>query len=310
MSLKGRRERFRMDFEQELVRADETTRAASFVIRPHSRRYQEVTRDGEVYFLDKFLKTLIPKDEIEKSILEQFGDLPVHTLSPSVDSMPAYANTRKEALLAELEGSSYLAPKEPADPHKDLPPDQEPKWLTFLSVDICGSTALRKSNRAGFDKALPIFLREMATLVGQFHGAILKITGDGFIAYIDHPSYTRQADNTIDLGLSFLVVLRDSINPALVRAGLPQLQIRVGADCGEATVSEFNVPTTGYSSFEVASDALNQAVKIQEAAEAGELLVGRSLYELLHVGWLERSTLAEARSHNLADRDYEVYFVS
>ncbi|MEM1006964.1 MAG: hypothetical protein AAGK26_16305, partial [Pseudomonadota bacterium] len=85
-----------------------------------------------------------------------------------------------------------------------------------------------------------------------------------------------------------LRVLRESINPALEKSGLPTLEIRVGADAGMATKRTIEVEVTNFSSFDIGSAALNRSVKIEQFAKAGEFLIGRALYELIHVGWLER----------------------
>jgi class 3 adenylate cyclase len=236
---------------------------------------------------------------------EQMAGLPIYKLTPSIKNAPEYAASRREALTSELSGGEYIAPAERAAPHQSLEIGPSAKSLVFLSVDICNSTALRRANRSAFDSAYKLLMRELATVVGHFRGTILKTTGDGFIAYIDHPAFTQQCDNAVDMGLSLLRVLRDSVNPSLAHAQLPQISIRVAADYGIAEMRHIDVPTTGFSASEIASDALNKAVKIQETANQNEFRIGWQLYELIHVQWLERSTelvagfLFKRRSLNL-----------
>jgi class 3 adenylate cyclase len=170
-------------------------------------------------------------------------------------------------------------------------------------------SALRHANRTRFDEAYRIFVRELGTVVGQFKGHIYKLTGDGFTAYIDHPAFTVRSDQAVDLGLSLLVMLRESINPALVGAGLPEFKIRIGADSGLATFRQIEVPMTGFSDTEVGSDALNRAVKIQESAGANEFRIGRDLYELLHVKWLERAAEVCFYGGSIGTPEYRVYKV-
>lgn len=279
-------------------------------LAPDPRRYRRIERDGEEYYLDKFLDVLIPAKEVLEECAEKMKGIPVHALSSSIESAPTYAHSRRAAIQDELQGHPYSPPEEGAIQHQDYPQTPDTRWLVFLSVDICGGTALRRSEPAAFERAYDIFIRELGTLVGQFNGLILKTTGDGFIAYIDHPAFTQQCDNAVDLGLSFLVVLHESINPALMTCGLPTLSIRVGADYGEADVRRVTVPATGYSATEIASDALNRAVKIQEGAAENELWIGRTLYELLHVQWLERSEEVDFDLERLGTTSYTVYRVS
>jgi hypothetical protein len=67
------------------------------------------------------------------------------------------------------------------------------------------------------------------------------------------------------------------------------------------------IPMTGFSSVEVASDALNRAVKIEEACKINEFRIGRSLYELIHVQWLERATEVEFDGTSVGLPSYQTY---
>ncbi|MBM0169514.1 adenylate/guanylate cyclase domain-containing protein [Altererythrobacter sp. C41] len=302
--------RRRFDFEFETMMSDE--QAGAIVVRttPHSRRYDLITVKGERHYRDRYLSEIIPEAEIIKMMVEQQQAVPIIYNPPSISSAYEYTETRQKALNAEFSGEAYRPPAERAKPHAPLNEAGGTRFLTFLSVDICASSALRRKEPAGFEKAYGIFLRELATSVGHFHGRILKTTGDGFIAYIDSEGFTTQCDNTVDLGLTFLAVLNRSVNPELENAGLPQLQIRVGADCGAATIRRISVPATGFEQVEIASDALNRAVKIEQCAKPGELRIGRGLYELVHVQWLERCKETAFNGEEVGILGYQVYKVN
>ncbi len=90
---------------------------------------------------------------------------------------------------------------------------------------------------------------------------------------------------------------------------MPALTIRVGADCGAARLRKITVPATGFEAPEVASDALNRAVKIEQTAAANELRIGRGLYELVHVQWLERCQEVEFDGNDVGIEGYQVYKV-
>lgn len=299
-----KRKPIRADFVNEIIDFDEETRIARFSMRPDPRRYDEIEKDGETLYVDKYLKIAFSLD----TLIDGFRPgVPSYALSSSISSTADYADDRVSALEHELNGGEYVPPKEKAVAHYSLAPEDRLKSLGFLSVDICGSTALRKDNAEAFDKSYELFIRELGTVVGQFNGAILKTKGDGFIAYVDHPSFTNLCDAIIDMGLSVLYVLHRSINPTLKKAGLPNFDIRVGADYGEALIRRVNVPMTGFSSFEVASDALNRAVKIEESCAANEFRIGRTLYELIHVQWLERATEVEFNGASVGLPTYQTY---
>ena len=263
-----------MDFTMEVVSADDESHTLEMRMVPDPRRYDVVDREGKTYFLDKFLRTLVSLEDMA----EQVAGLPMYYLQPSIDDSVAYAERRRVAVESELLTGEHSPPAEQAVPHRDLSADSDMRDLAFLSVDICGSTAYRLGNAEGFDRAYLILLQELGTCVGQFNGSLLKTKGDGFIAFIDHPSFISQCDAAIDLGLSLLVLVANTVNPALVSAGLAPLTIRVGADYGPAKARQVVIPSTGYTGLEVASDSLNRAVKIEETCDPGQFRIGRRLY--------------------------------
>lgn len=294
----------RADFVSEVISFDDETRIAQFRMRPDPRRYDTIEKDGETLYVDKYLKTAFTLDVM----LGAFKPgLPSYALSSSIDSTAEYADERLNALEHEIDGGEYIPPKQKAVAHYILTPEDIQKDLGFISVDICGATALRKKKADDFDRAYELFIRELGTVVGQFNGSILKTKGDGFIAYIDHPSFTNLCDAVIDMGLSILYVLHKSVNLTLTKAGLPCFDVRIGADYGNALIRQMIIPTTGFTSIEVASDALNRAVKIEEACEANEFRIGRSLYELIHVQWLERATEITFDGASVGLPSYQTY---
>jgi class 3 adenylate cyclase len=216
--------------------------------------------------------------------------MPLSFLSPSVRATPAYSEGRRAALEDELSGGGYRLPDEVVISHQELDANRDEAWTSFVAIDVCGSTPLRAESATKYDEAYALFFRELGTLVGQFNCRILKHTGDGLIAYIDHSSHNAQADNIIDFGSSALTLVREGINPPLLDAGLPAFNIRIGAEAGMAKVIGLSVPGAAYSVADFASDALNRAVKIEEGAGANEFRIGRGLYEALHVQWLVRAT--------------------
>ena len=55
------------------------------------------------------------------------------------------------------------------------------------------------------------------------------------------------------------------------------------------------------------SDALNRAVKIEEACKPNELLIGRCFYQLIHAGWLERATEVPFEGAQVGMPGYKTY---
>jgi len=302
--------RGRMDFVSSIVKADDEKRLLYTLIEPDPRRYDLIELSDGPYYRDKFLHVAISKREMHENMVAQMPGLPMYHLAPNIESSRTYADERLEAVTREMETGEHTPPQQVAAKHQDFYERPDVRDVVFLSVDICGGTSLRKAEPTKFDRAYQIFTRELGTVVGQFNGSILKTTGDGFIAYIDFPGFTVQCDNAVDMGLTLLLVLRDSVNPSLAAAGLPELSIRVGADFGASTIRTVHIPATGYSSPEVASDAINRAVKIQESCENNEFRIGRSLYELVHVQWLMRAREAPFDGSLVGIPGYPAYRVT
>jgi hypothetical protein len=85
----------------------------------------------------------------------------------------------------------------------------------------------------------------------------------------------------------------------------------VGADHGVAVVSELNVPSTGFSEQVMKSDGLNRCAKIQGKAKGGQFLIGRELYERVHVQWLERcAEVSVDLAGAFGFENYEIYSVN
>jgi class 3 adenylate cyclase len=304
------RHKCRMDFTVETVRADDRTRTVYFAMMPDARRYTMVEHNGEKCYLDKYLRHLIPVDEMNENMLRQMPGLPVFALSPTIKSTPEYASGRRVTIAEGLRTGRYIPPAEQAIPRKRFEDNPQARDIAFLSIDVCGSSRKRRSDPEAFDHAYAILFRELGTVVGQFNGAVLTPTGDGFIALVDYPAFTCQCDTAIDLGLSLLVVLRNAVNPALEEAGLHPMQIRIGADYGLAQTRHVEIPPTGFSQDEVASDALNRACKIEKSARPNEFRIGRRLYELIHVKWLERATKVSFDGASIGIPGYKVYQVT
>ncbi|NIJ79612.1 hypothetical protein [Xanthomonas cannabis] len=296
----------RLDMQIEIMSINEETRTASFKAIPDPRRYDRVEIDGKKLYLDRYLDLLVPFEDFA----EQLAGLPVFSLSPRILSTPAYAGERKEAIGDSLAGKVMRRPSTAPAQHKELPNVRHKRSLAFLSVDICSSTSLRLRDPDRFDKSADILINELKILAGQFNATVLKPTGDGFIVYLDHPSFDCQCDNIVDLGVSMLRLTDQAIRPALKAASLPALNIRVGADYGAASVQPKAIDDIGYKWTHVASNALNLAVKIEQSASPNTMRIGRDLYELIHVQWLERTTPKGELKFDEIEAAYRIYEIS
>jgi len=280
------------------------------IIEPDPDRYEYIEGFNENCYLDRHTNTLIPECLMTEAIFHasnQFGKESMHFLPPSINDLRPYSQKRREAIAKQIETGVYQTPEEQAKAHAELDEKSPERNIAFLSVDICKSTTLRKQSPVLFDRSWEVFYQELATLVGQYNGAILKFTGDGFIAYMDYPAFTVQADTIVALGLAMLYHLETCVNPTLRENGLIELSIRVGMEFGAAKVSHINIPAIGKSQFDFVSDALNCAVKIQESCGANEIRIGQELRDLLHDRYLRRVDEVSFDSETVGVLGYKVY---
>jgi class 3 adenylate cyclase len=295
--------RCRMDLIQEIISFDRETGRLEARMLPDPRRHIKIDSDEPgTWYLDKYLNEAVRLEGMAQSM----GGVPIFASGRTVSSASEYADERRSALEQEFDTGEYVPPRESGRPHAALSAEEE-RDVSFISLDICGSSAYRQRDPAGFDKAFSILLRELGSTVGQFDGSLLKITGDGFIAFIDVPSFTILADSTADLCGTMLHVLHSGVNPAIAKAGLEPLSVRIGADYGPAAVRQLAVPLTGYTSTEVSSDALNRAVKIEQSCDSNTVRIGFDLYRILHVQWMERCRKVEFDGEKVGISGYEVF---
>jgi class 3 adenylate cyclase len=304
--IKRSRVSMRLDMLQEVVAVDEETRVVQLKMRPDPRRYLIIKEKGETRYLDRFFKTVF---RLEDFASESLAGLPILASGTTIDTASSYAAKRRQAVGEQLRTGTYSPPDEGARAYSPLKPNEAERDFAFISVDICGSTAYRRRDPEGFDVAHRILLQELGAAVGQFQGALLKTTGDGFIAFVDGPGFTVLADSTVDLGGSMLEILASGINPALEQAGHEPLAIRIGADYGPALVRQIEVPMIGYSYPDVTSDALNRAVKIEQSSARNTFRIGYDLYRCVHVQWLERCHPVDFDGSVVGISNYQVFEV-
>lgn len=305
----------RLDFVITPVEVDGESRRVKIRIEPNPDRYKYIVGSCVPGFIDSHTNMLIPESFMLEAISRMgvgFGGsgMYFHTLQPSINSLPPYSRKRRMAIARQIDTGEYQAPEEQAKIHSELEVGGVKKNIAFLSVDICRSTILRKQNQASFDKSMEIFNQELATLVGQYNGAVLKFTGDGFIAYIDYPAFTLQVDAIAELGLAMLYHLQSCVNPTLRERGLIELSIKIGMEFGVAKVGCINIPAIRKTQLDFVSNALSRAVKVQESCAVNEIRIGQGLRDLMHDKYLRRTCEVDFDGGSVGIENYRVYRIS
>ena len=142
------------------------------------------------------------------------------------------------------------------------PPPKERKLATILFADLVGSTELGEQDPERTRELLDRFYEAMAAEIEAAGGTIEKFAGDAVMAAYGIPSAKEDhAKRALDSSLSMLRRLEELF------AGT--LALRIGVNTGEVVVGRARQG----SSF-ATGDPVNVAARLEQAAAAGEVLVG------------------------------------
>jgi class 3 adenylate cyclase len=139
----------------------------------------------------------------------------------------------------------------------------ERKLVTVLFADLVGSTQLGASQDPERTRAmLDRFYDAMAAEVERSGGTVEKFAGDAVMAAFGAPAaHEDHAERALHAALAMRHRLAELFGD--------ELALRIGVNTGEVVVGR---PREG-SSF-VTGDAVNVAARLEQAAEAGEILAG------------------------------------
>src|SRR6266536_325609 len=138
------------------------------------------------------------------------------------------------------------------------------KTVTVLFCDVSGSTAL--GERLETEAVREVMLRyfdEMRAVIERHSGTVEKFIGDAVMAVFGVP--VAHEDDA----------LRALRAAAEMRDAMPELELRarIGVNTGEILTSKVGTLVTG--------DAVNVAARLEQAADAGEVLVGAATRALV-----------------------------
>ncbi len=163
------------------------------------------------------------------------------------------------------------------------------KTVSVLFCDLTGSTALgERLDPEPLRELLSVWYEEMRAAVERHGGTVEKFVGDAVMAVFGLP--TAHEDDALravraSLEMQAAIERIDSSLPA----DLPELRVRIGINTGE-------VVTGGGAETLVTGDAVNTAKRLEEAAGAGEILIGAVTERLVrHAMRLEPAAPVQAK---------------
>ncbi len=140
----------------------------------------------------------------------------------------------------------------------------ERKLLTILFVDLVDSTRMvTGADPEVVRRRVTGFIEHASNCIAAHGGTVRNLAGDALMAAFGIPqTHEDDAERAVRAGLSILEAVRDL-----------DLEARVGVEAGEVVTDENDTTfATG--------EAINIAVRLQQAADPGQLLIGPAVYRL------------------------------
>ncbi|MCV0392240.1 MAG: adenylate/guanylate cyclase domain-containing protein [Nitrosopumilus sp.] len=155
--------------------------------------------------------------------------------------------------------------------------------MVVLYVDLVGSTTMTlEMPEEKIAIIVSSFSQEMAAVIRQHHGYVLKFVGDAVIGYfIAENNALFAADNAVNCAKSMITVIQKGINPILNQYDYPDLMVKIGVDFGQNIVVRYGADQEN-SHVDLMGPAMNIAAKIQNMAKPNQILIGNDVYEKIH----------------------------
>jgi len=155
--------------------------------------------------------------------------------------------------------------------------------MVVLYVDLVGSTTMTlEMPEEKIAIIISSFSQEMAAVIRQYHGYVLKFVGDAVIGYfVAEENGLLAADNAVNCAKSMISVIQKGINPILNQYDYPDLMVKIGVDFGQNIVVRYGADVSN-SHVDLMGPAMNIAAKIQNMAKPNQILIGSDVYQRIH----------------------------
>jgi len=153
--------------------------------------------------------------------------------------------------------------------------------MAVMYVDLVGSTdmVINLPHRQ-LAAIVSSFAQEMAYVIKQHNGLVLKFVGDAVIGYFVVKSNIEVADVAVTCAESMIKVIKLGINPLLKQYDYPDLRIKIGIDYGENIIIRYGDDKESH--LDILGQSMNMAAKIQNRAYPDQILIGEDVYKKLN----------------------------
>jgi predicted ATPase/class 3 adenylate cyclase len=151
------------------------------------------------------------------------------------------------------------------------------KIVTVLFADLAGSTALGDElDPESLRQLMTRYFQEMEPVIRRFGGTIEKFIGDAIMAVFGVPRlHEDDALRAVRAAVAMRDALQDLNNEFERRWGV-RIVIRTGVNTGEVIAGD-----ASHGESFVYGDAVNIAARLEQAADAGEILIGETTQRLI-----------------------------
>ncbi len=152
--------------------------------------------------------------------------------------------------------------------------------MAVMYVDLVGSTNMVNSlPHRQLASIVSSFAQEMAYVIKQHNGLVLKFVGDAVIGYFVERKNIGVADVAVTCAESMIKVIKLGINPLLKQYDYPDLQIKIGIDYGENIIIRYGDDEESH--LDMLGQSMNMGAKIQNLAFPDQILIGEDVYNKL-----------------------------
>ncbi len=150
--------------------------------------------------------------------------------------------------------------------------------LVVIYVDLADSTLMARDFSAEkLSTIMQLFYREMSTAISIFNGYVLKYVGDAVIAFFPiGENNSLSYSSAISCAFHMIAVLKQAINPVLIRNQYENLQVRIGIDASEHSVIQYDFGDKTYS--DILGYGISMAAKLTKLAKTNQVVISHGTY--------------------------------